>query len=46
VTVMGPVVNLAARLQSKAEAGQVLVGEATFRHTRRAFTFTHQVADR
>lgn len=43
VTVMGSVVNLAARLQARAEAGQVLVGEATYRHTRRAFTFTPQV---
>jgi class 3 adenylate cyclase/tetratricopeptide (TPR) repeat protein len=40
VTVMGPVVNLASRLQGKAEPGQILVGEATYRHTRRAFTFT------
>jgi class 3 adenylate cyclase/tetratricopeptide (TPR) repeat protein len=40
VTVMGPVVNLAARLQAQAEPGQILVGEATYRLTRRAFTFT------
>jgi adenylate cyclase len=39
VTVMGAVVNLASRLQGKAEPGQILVGEATYRHTRRAFTF-------
>jgi class 3 adenylate cyclase/tetratricopeptide (TPR) repeat protein len=38
-TVMGPVVNLAARLQGKAMPGQILVGEATYRHTRRAFEF-------
>ncbi|MAF10083.1 hypothetical protein CMK11_06485 [Candidatus Poribacteria bacterium] len=39
LTVMGPVVNLAARLQGKAEAGHILVGEATHRHTRRMFRF-------
>jgi len=39
VTVMGPVVNLAARLQGHAAPGQILVGEATHRHTRRAFAF-------
>ncbi|MGH7359764.1 MAG: AAA family ATPase, partial [Candidatus Rokuibacteriota bacterium] len=37
---MGPVVNLAARLQSKAEAGQILTGEATYRLARRAFGFS------
>ena len=40
LTVMGPVVNLAARLQGQAEAGQILVGEATHRHTRRMFRST------
>src|SRR5262249_48991481 len=40
VTVMGPAVNLASRLQGLAEPGQILVGEATYRHTRRAFAFT------
>jgi class 3 adenylate cyclase len=40
VTVVGPVVNLAARLQEQAEPGQVLVGEATYRQTRRAFAFS------
>jgi class 3 adenylate cyclase/tetratricopeptide (TPR) repeat protein len=39
VTVMGPMVNLAARLQGQAEPGQILVGEATYRQTRRAFEF-------
>jgi class 3 adenylate cyclase/DNA-binding SARP family transcriptional activator/regulation of enolase protein 1 (concanavalin A-like superfamily) len=39
-TVMGPVVNLASRLQSQAAAGQTLVGEATYRQTRRAFRFS------
>jgi class 3 adenylate cyclase/tetratricopeptide (TPR) repeat protein len=37
---MGPVVNLAARLQSKAQAGQILTGEATYRLARRAFGFS------
>jgi class 3 adenylate cyclase/tetratricopeptide (TPR) repeat protein len=40
VTVMGPVVNLAARLQSHAAPDQILVGEAAYRHTRRAFEFS------
>jgi class 3 adenylate cyclase len=40
ITVMGPVVNLAARLQAQAEAGQILVGTATYRHTQRAFRFS------
>ncbi|HWC06903.1 MAG TPA: AAA family ATPase [Gemmatimonadota bacterium] len=39
-TAMGPVVNLAARLQSKAEPGQILTGEATYRLARRAFGFS------
>jgi adenylate cyclase len=39
VTVMGPVVNLASRLQDQAEPGQILVGEATYRHTHRSFQF-------
>lgn len=37
LTVMGPVVNLAARLQSAAEHDQILVGESTFAHIRAAF---------
>ncbi|HKY59913.1 MAG TPA: AAA family ATPase [Gemmatimonadota bacterium] len=36
---LGPVINLAARLQSKAEPGQVLVGEGTYRTARRSFEF-------
>jgi DNA-binding SARP family transcriptional activator/class 3 adenylate cyclase len=42
-TVMGSVVHLAARLQDYACTGQVLVGEATWRHTRRAFDFTTRI---
>lgn len=37
MTVMGPVVNLAARLQSAANPDQILVGESTFAHIRAAF---------
>jgi class 3 adenylate cyclase len=39
-TAMGPAVNLAARLEQSAEPGQILVGEATHRHTRRMFEFS------
>jgi class 3 adenylate cyclase/DNA-binding SARP family transcriptional activator len=39
-TAVGPVVNLASRLQGQAEAGQILVGEATYRQTRRAFEYS------
>jgi len=38
-TVMGPVVNIASRLQSQAAAGEILVGETTYRLARRAFRF-------
>lgn len=37
LTVMGPAVNLAARLQSAASADQILVGEATGAHVEEAF---------
>jgi eukaryotic-like serine/threonine-protein kinase len=37
VTVMGPAVNLAARLQGQADPGEVLVGEVTWRQTRGMF---------
>lgn len=37
LTVMGPTVNLAARLQSAAAANQIMVGAATHAHTHRAF---------
>ena len=45
LTVMGPVVNLAARLQGKAEAGQIIVGAATYGHTERMFRFTDLSVD-
>ena len=45
LTVMGPVVNLAARLQGKAEAGEILIGETTQRHVRRAFELTRREVD-
>ncbi|NIV38739.1 MAG: AAA family ATPase, partial [Anaerolineae bacterium] len=45
ITVMGPAVNLAARLQGQAETGQILVGAVTYRQTQRAFRFRpHSVA--
>lgn len=38
-TAMGDVVNTAQRLQAAAEPGQVLVGQATYRATRRSVTY-------
>jgi len=38
-SVMGPVVNRAARLRYKASDNQIIVGEATYRNTRSAFKF-------
>jgi class 3 adenylate cyclase/tetratricopeptide (TPR) repeat protein len=38
-TAMGDVVNMAQRLQSAAEPGQVLVGQATYLATRRVVTY-------
>jgi len=35
----GLVINLAARLQGRARPGQIIVGETTYRLTRRAFEF-------
>jgi class 3 adenylate cyclase len=37
VTAQGPVVSVAARLREAAQPGQILVGEAVYRSTRRAF---------
>lgn len=42
---MGDVVNLAARLKDHAEAGEILVEEATHRHTHGAFEFTPRTLD-
>lgn len=36
---MGPVINLASRLQGAAAPGEVVVGESSYRLTRRAFSF-------
>ncbi|MEX2424190.1 MAG: AAA family ATPase, partial [Acidimicrobiia bacterium] len=40
LTVMGPTVNLAARFQSSATAGEIVVGESTAAHLRAAFDLT------
>ena len=40
LTVMGPVVNLAARLQGAADTGEVLVGASTREHIHAAFDLT------
>jgi class 3 adenylate cyclase/tetratricopeptide (TPR) repeat protein len=45
VTVMGPPVNLAARLQGRAAPDDVLVGDATWRQTRGAFEFERSFVD-
>ena len=39
ITVMGAAVDLAARLQESAAASEIIVGEATYRLTRRTFEF-------
>ncbi|MFZ0492483.1 MAG: AAA family ATPase [Acidimicrobiia bacterium] len=45
LTVMGPVVNLAARLQGKATDGQILVGGATHDQVHAAFDFVETRLD-
>lgn len=40
LTVMGPTVNLAARFQSSASAGEIVVGDSTAAHLRAAFDLT------
>jgi class 3 adenylate cyclase/tetratricopeptide (TPR) repeat protein len=40
LTVMGPVVNLAARFQSAAAAGEIVVGHSTAAHLKAAFDLT------
>jgi class 3 adenylate cyclase/tetratricopeptide (TPR) repeat protein len=40
LTVMGPTVNLAARFQSSASAGEIVVGQSTAAHLRAAFELT------
>ena len=45
ITAQGPVVNLAARLREKAQPGQILVGEAVYRQTRRAFEFAQHLVE-
>jgi class 3 adenylate cyclase/tetratricopeptide (TPR) repeat protein len=42
---IGTAINLAARLREKAQPGQILVGEAVHRQTRRAFAFTRHSLD-
>jgi class 3 adenylate cyclase len=44
ITAMGTAINLAARLREKAQPGEILVGEATYRQTRSAFQFRRRVA--
>ncbi|MDH3249163.1 MAG: AAA family ATPase [Acidimicrobiia bacterium] len=45
LTVMGPVVNLAARFQGSAGAGEVIVGRATREHIHAAFDLTPRTLD-
>jgi class 3 adenylate cyclase/tetratricopeptide (TPR) repeat protein len=44
VTVIGRAVSLAARLQGEGLPGEILVGEATYQQTRRAFVYTPRTA--
>jgi predicted ATPase/class 3 adenylate cyclase len=44
-TPVGTVIDLAVRLTGKAQAGQILVGESTYRLARRAFEFAPLVLD-
>ncbi|HUX86682.1 MAG TPA: AAA family ATPase, partial [Chloroflexota bacterium] len=44
-TALGATINLASRLQGKAQPGQILVGEVTYRQCRRAFEFEASVVD-
>ncbi len=39
ILMVGPTLNLAARLQNLAQPGEVLVSPTTYRHTRRVFEF-------
>lgn len=43
-TAMGDTVNVAARLEAAAPAGQVLISHETYRHARGVFTVTEQPA--
>lgn len=45
LTVMGPVVNLAARLQGAAASGEVLVGAATREHISASFDVSRRMVD-
>lgn len=45
LTVMGPVVNLAARLQGAAGSGEILVGASTQTHVRAAFHLSPMTLD-
>src|SRR5262249_13932874 len=43
ITARGRAITLAARLREKAQPGEIVVGEATYHHTRRAFALTPRV---
>ena len=45
VTAMGAAINLAARLRESALPGEIVVGEATYHHTRRMFELTPRLID-
>jgi class 3 adenylate cyclase/tetratricopeptide (TPR) repeat protein len=45
VTAMGTAINLAARLRESARPGEIVVGEATYHHTRRMFELTTRLVD-
>jgi len=45
ITAMGAAINLAARLRESARPGEIVVGEATYHHTRRMFELTPRLVD-
>ena len=45
ITAMGAAINLAARLRESAQPGEIVVGEATYHHTRRMFELTPRLVD-
>ena len=45
ITAMGAAINLAARLREHAQPGEIVIGEATYHHTRRAFALSPRLVE-